>query len=138
MDQYAYPQQQANNTYGTAATSSGNISLSTGHATTNDSGIIQIGTGNAIEGQSGPITLSVGVSQSSEGSKIKILGGNTAAAKESSKGGDIFIAAGAGTSKNSGNGGKGGHLQLYGGYALGESMADVGGKCGNPWWQFKG
>jgi hypothetical protein len=101
MDQYAYPQQQANNTYGTAATtsssghiqiqtvssgSSGNISLSTGHATTNDSGIIQIGTGNAIEGQSGPITLSVGVSQSSEGSKIKILGGNTAATKESSKG----------------------------------------------------
>lgn len=106
---------------------SGTVTVRSGNATVGTSGSINMVTGNAkMSGVGGDIVASVGKGYDTKGGGVFVSAGDVSSVR--STGGDVKVAAGAGTNHNQIDGGKGGSVEIVGGEAQGRSNWDIG-KC---------
>lgn len=103
---------------------SGTLQVQTGNATTGPSGSLFVVTGNAKPGPAGDIIVSVGSGWTGSGGRVAVTAGDMGDLR--STGGEVDVTGGRGTNRNALNGGKGGPVNVVGGYAGGQSGGDIG------------
>jgi hypothetical protein len=104
---------------------SGTLQLQTGNSTTSGtSGSLLLVTGGSRPGPAGDIIVSVGSGFLGNGGRVAVTAGDMTDMR--STGGAVDIAGGQGVNRNGVNGGKGGPVNVVGGYAGGQSGGDVG------------
>lgn len=104
---------------------SGGIAIQTGDSESSTSGAIRVETGQSTNGSGGSLNFRIGEGTFGDGGLVKIKAGEST--MSGSRGGDVMIDAGLGSSMHSVNGGDGGEIYMKGGVSLGTSGTDNGG-----------